>query len=584
VRLAYGEVQTTHTAQGSTATDHIHALPGGTRTVMGFSAYSSGTRHKRNSYLLISEGAERQGVARGRPINDYTLIRMEDIWSHAAKNLSRMPKKALAIDLFRSTKDTVDRNARELQKHGMAQERRGRAGKRRMALSKRLDRTHDIKGLDQVAGALEHSVKRNGLTLTALGQVNDKIEQVVTRTFTKQKPALQRAVGYVAKEHIPKDHVAALKHSVSLTHLIGQTVQLDRHGKGLCPFHEEKTPSFQVDEKKGHYHCFGCGCHGDAVKWLMDGRGMSFPDAVGYLEGRTGIALPPPMIDKRAAKQPDWVPVEPIPAGVPPLVRENGWTARIFNPKQVGTERERKAYRPAHVASYQDADGNRMGYVLRVELNDGRKFTPQVTWAVPATMAVGIDPAKAAREGRWALVTMADPRPLYHSEALAISPDAPVIVVMGEKKADALQAVLGHHAVVVSWPGGDHGRGSVDFSALKGRDVVVWPDADLSGKAAAVGEIGPDGRLKRGSADLIEAAGAASVRVIVPPDTVEKGWDAGDLIKSGADRQRVETFIADRAVSPADARRVFDQQKREAPERALQRPVTQPSRSPTIGR
>jgi hypothetical protein len=99
-----------------------------------------------------------------------------------------------------------------------------------------------------------------------------------------------------------------------------------------------------------------------------------------------------------------------------------------------------------------------------------------------------------------------------------------------------------------------------------------------------VGEIGPDGRLKRGSADRIEAAGAASVRVIVPPDTVEKGWDAGDLIKSGADRQRVETFIADRAVSPADARRVFDQQKREAPERALQRPVTQPSRSPTIGR
>src|SRR5687768_17924011 len=49
--------------------------------------------------------------------------------------------------------------------------------------------------------------------------------------------------------------------------------------------------------------------------------------------------------------------IEPIPAGVPPLVRENGWTARIFNPKQIGTERERKAYRPAHVAPYQDADG-----------------------------------------------------------------------------------------------------------------------------------------------------------------------------------------------------------------------------------
>jgi hypothetical protein len=584
VRLAYGEVRTTHTAQGSTATDHIYALPNGTRAVVGFSAYSSGTRHKQNSYLLISEGAERQGVAHGRPINDYTPIRITDVWSHAAENLSRMPEKALAIDLFRRSKDTVDRNARELQKHGMAQERRERAGKRRMVLSQRLNRAHDTRGLNRAASDLEHSVRRSGPALTALGQVNQKIEQVVSRTFAKQKPALQKALGCVVKGCIPQDHIAQLKHSVSLTHLIGQTVQLDHHGKGLCPFHEEKTPSFHVDEKKGHYHCFGCGCHGDAVKWLMDGCGMNFPDVVSYLEGRSGIVLPPPIIDQRAAKQADWVPIEPIPAGVPPLVRENGWTARIFNPKQEGTDRERKAYRPAHVAPYQDTNGNRMGYVLRVELNDGRKFTPQVTWAVPAAMAVGIDPVKAAKEGRWALVAMAEPRPLYHSEALNKSPDAPVIVVMGEKKADALQATLGDQAVVVSWPGGDHGRGYVDFSALKGRDVVIWPDADLSGKAAAVGEVGPDGRLKRGSAELIEAAGAARVRVLVPPTTVEKGWDAGDLIKGGADRQKVETFIAERAVSPADARRVFDRQKREAPQRTVPRPERQPSRGPSIER
>ena len=64
VRLAYGEVMTTHTAQGSTATEHIYALPSGSQAVTGFAAYSSGTRHRRASYLVISEGAEKAEVAR----------------------------------------------------------------------------------------------------------------------------------------------------------------------------------------------------------------------------------------------------------------------------------------------------------------------------------------------------------------------------------------------------------------------------------------------------------------------------------------------------------------------------------------
>jgi putative DNA primase/helicase len=99
-----------------------------------------------------------------------------------------------------------------------------------------------------------------------------------------------------------------------------------------------------------------------------------------------------------------------------------------------------------------------------------------------------------------------------------------------------------------------------------------------------VGEVGPDGQLKRGSAELIEVAGAASVRIIVPPAGVEKGWDAGDLIQSGADRRKVQTFIAERAVSPADARRVFDRQKQEALERSRPRLVPQPSHGPSIER
>ena len=67
VRLAYGEVMTTHTAQGSTATEHIYAMPQGTKAVNGFSSYSLGTRHEQKSYMVISAGAERAEVAARRP-------------------------------------------------------------------------------------------------------------------------------------------------------------------------------------------------------------------------------------------------------------------------------------------------------------------------------------------------------------------------------------------------------------------------------------------------------------------------------------------------------------------------------------
>ena len=70
VRLAYGEVMTTHTAQGSTATEHVYAMPQGTKAVNGFSSYSSGTRHEQKSYMVISAGAERAEVAARRPIGD----------------------------------------------------------------------------------------------------------------------------------------------------------------------------------------------------------------------------------------------------------------------------------------------------------------------------------------------------------------------------------------------------------------------------------------------------------------------------------------------------------------------------------
>jgi DNA primase len=90
-----------------------------------------------------------------------------------------------------------------------------------------------------------------------------------------------------------------------LSGVIAPSVKLIRAGrewKACCPFHNEKTPSFTVNDDKGFYHCFGCGAHGDAIRFLTDHRGMPFMDAVKELAGKAGIevAAPDPKAKERA--------------------------------------------------------------------------------------------------------------------------------------------------------------------------------------------------------------------------------------------------------------------------------------------
>src|SRR3954452_2516187 len=89
-----------------------------------------------------------------------------------------------------------------------------------------------------------------------------------------------------------------------LSAVISPTVKLIRAGrewKACCPFHNEKTPSFTVNDDKGFYHCFGCGAHGDAIRFLTDNRGMPFMDAVKELAAKAGMDVPAP--DPRAQEQ-----------------------------------------------------------------------------------------------------------------------------------------------------------------------------------------------------------------------------------------------------------------------------------------
>jgi DNA primase len=82
-----------------------------------------------------------------------------------------------------------------------------------------------------------------------------------------------------------------------LSSVIAPSVKLIKAGrefKACCPFHSEKTPSFTVNDEKGFYHCFGCGAHGDAIRFLTDSRGLPFMDAVKELAGKAGMEVPAP--------------------------------------------------------------------------------------------------------------------------------------------------------------------------------------------------------------------------------------------------------------------------------------------------
>ncbi|WP_310467696.1 DNA primase [Sphingomonas sp.] len=82
-----------------------------------------------------------------------------------------------------------------------------------------------------------------------------------------------------------------------LSGVIAPSVKLLKAGrefKACCPFHNEKTPSFTVNDDKGFYHCFGCGAHGDAIRFLTDARGLPFMEAVKELAGKAGMEVPAP--------------------------------------------------------------------------------------------------------------------------------------------------------------------------------------------------------------------------------------------------------------------------------------------------
>jgi len=97
-----------------------------------------------------------------------------------------------------------------------------------------------------------------------------------------------------------------VRQRADIVEIIGAHVRLRRAGRnfvGLCPFHNEKTPSFSVNAERGFYHCFGCGAGGTVFNFIMKVEGLSFPEAIRSLATRYGVSLPEQKYDGPAAAE-----------------------------------------------------------------------------------------------------------------------------------------------------------------------------------------------------------------------------------------------------------------------------------------
>ena len=105
-----------------------------------------------------------------------------------------------------------------------------------------------------------------------------------------------------------------LRARITLSSVIMRTEKLVKKGRewtACCPFHDEKTPSFYVNDQKQFYHCFGCGAHGDVISWMTEQRGLSFIDAIKELAAEAGMEVPAPdpVAAKRAEKRAELIDV-----------------------------------------------------------------------------------------------------------------------------------------------------------------------------------------------------------------------------------------------------------------------------------
>lgn len=209
--------------------------------------------------------------------------------------------------------------------------------------------------------------------------------------------------------------------------------------------------------------------------------------------------------------------------------------------------------------TYLTADGNHMLYVARYNPRrpgDKKQYVPWI-WSSDG----------------WVPKAPPTPRPLYGLDRLAKHPDAGVLIVEGEKAADAARELAPHY-VVVTWPGGASAITKVDWSPVTGRSIVIWPDADTLTRpdgSPIPYEEQPGPAAAHKIAELVLPI-AKQIKVLDVSDH-ENGWDAADAVNEGWDSARFYAWAKSRArvvTTPVNAQTPLDPVVEDGSENSLE--------------
>ncbi len=296
-------------------------------------------------------------------------------------------------------------------------------------------------------------------------------------------------------------------------HFLGQPKQKTsrewRYGsKGSISIHVQ-------GHKKGLYCNFESGVSGNVMKLIEDQLGVDHKEAFKWGVNFLGYGLKTSdnhsLIAQKLQQTPlqlepvteshteqSWTPIYPAPEAYPDLRN----TPQLRSMMKGRSEVSR--------FSYKDADEHVLGYVVRLEDKKGNKITPTLTYCVNE---------KGEQQWRWK--GFGNDRPLYGLEQLKQKPNAPVLVVEGEKTCEAARTLFPDHAVV-TWSGGCGSVQKSDWSVLSEREVTIWPDHDKAGVNAA---------LKIGK--ILEEHGNKNVACVDLPSTLPHKWDLADAIPTG---------------------------------------------------
>jgi hypothetical protein len=193
IKLSYGDVLTIDATQGLTSTEHIEAMPAGTAAVNAYKAYTSGSRHRRSTFLVTAEGAERREIAGRRPLGDTRPIREADVWLNMGRNLSRQPEQETALSFLHRTHGVRRSATAEMQLGLQRSEQRAVDGLTPTTLAPALQRRRVVGRVAEMTERLARWTEGQGHFLERLGRLAPKTQEVVNRTIEKLQPIIQQA-------------------------------------------------------------------------------------------------------------------------------------------------------------------------------------------------------------------------------------------------------------------------------------------------------------------------------------------------------------------------------------------------------